>query len=89
MIRPLYIFSLLVFFLNSCNVSKPTNYSFEATKNSLHPQFLVYHHSKNLSDLYFKVNSEDLLYSRKNLTEPFSAKIYLEYIVYQKNPRCT
>ena len=85
MIKPLYIFSLLVFFLSSCNVSKPTNYSFEATKNSLHPQFLVYHHSNDLSELYFKVNSEDLLYSRKNISEPFSAQLLLEYVIYKKN----
>jgi GWxTD domain-containing protein len=82
-----YIYYLLVFIFtfNSCSISKPVNYSFEDSKNSLHPQFLVYHQTNSKSKLYFQLDTEDLLYSRKNLTEPFSAKIYLEYIVYQKN----
>ena len=35
--------------------------------------------------MYFQLATDDLLYSRKNLSEPFSAKIHLEYMVYQKN----
>ena len=37
--------------------------------------------------MYFQLATDDLLYSRKNLTEPFSAKIHLEYTVYQKNSK--
>ena len=61
------------------------NYSFEDSKNSLHPQFLVYHKTRTESQLYFQLATDNLLYSRKNLTDPFSAKIHLEYKVYQKN----
>ena len=79
----IYFFTILIF--NSCSISKPVNYSFEDSKNSLHPQFLVYHQTQRESRLYFQLATDDLLYSRKNLSEPFSAKIHLEYMVYQKN----
>ena len=79
----IYFFTILIF--NSCSISKPVNYSFEDSKNSLHPQFLVYHQSGWESQLYFQIATDDLLYSRKNLNEPFSAKIQLEYTIYQKN----
>lgn len=81
----IYFFTILIF--NSCSISKPVSYSFEDSKNSLHPQFLVYHHTRTESQLYFQLATDDLLYSRKNLTEPFSAKIHLEYTVYQKNSK--
>ena len=79
----IYFFTILIF--TSCSISKPVNYSFEDSKNSLHPQFLVYHQTQRESRLYFQLATDDLLYSRKNLSEPFSAKIHLEYKVYQKN----
>ena len=81
----IYFFTILIF--NSCSISKPVSYSFEDSKNSLHPQFLVYHHTRRESQLYFQLATDDLLYSRKNLTEPFSAKIHLEYTVYKKNSK--
>ena len=79
----IYFFAILIFV--SCSISKPVNYSFEDSKNSLHPQFLVYHKTRTESQLYFQLATDNLLYSRKNLTDPFSAKIHLEYKVYQKN----
>ena len=79
----IYFFTILIF--NTCSISKPVNYSFEDSKNALHPQFLVYHQTERDSRLYFQLATDDLLYSRKNLSEPFSAKIHLEYMVYQKN----
>ena len=79
----IYFFAILIFV--SCSISKPVNYSFEDCKNSLHPQLLVYHKTLTESQLYFQLATDNLLYSRKNLTDPFSAKIHLEYKVYQKN----
>ena len=79
----IYFFTILIY--NSCSIAKPVNYSFEDSKNSLHPQFLVYHQTQTESRLYFQLATDDLLYSRKNLSEPFSTKIHLEYMVYQKN----
>ena len=80
-----FIYFLKILIFTSCSISKPVNYSFEDSKNSLHPQFLVYHQTQRESRLYFRLATDDLLYSRKNLSEPFSANILLEYMVYQKN----
>ena len=80
-----FIYFLKILIFTSCSISKPVNYSFEDSKNSLHPQFLVYHQTQRESRLYFRLATDDLLYSRKNLSEPFSAKVHLEYKVYQKN----
>ena len=66
----IYFFAILIFV--SCSISKPVNYSFEDSKNSLHPQFVVYHKTRTESQLYFQLATDNLLYSRKNLTIFFS-----------------
>ena len=82
-----FFYLLFTLSLFSCGISKPTNYSFEVSKNSLHPQFLVYHLSEEYSELHFKVSTDELLYSRKNVSEPFSSKLSLKYIIYKKNQK--
>ena len=82
-----FFYSISILILLSCGISKPVNYSFEASRNSLHPQFLIYHQSREFSQLHFKVSTEELLYSRKNISEPFSSKLSLKYVVYKKNQK--
>ena len=77
-----FFYLLFTLSLFSCGISKPTNYSFEVSKNSLHPQFLIYHLSEEYSELHFKVSTDELLYSRKNVSEPFSSNLSLKYIIY-------
>ena len=77
-------FSLL---LTGCSIAKPVNYSFQDNKNSLHPQFLIYHDSETTSKLYFQIFTEDILYSRTNISEKFSSKIKLQFIAYNENQK--
>ena len=81
------IFILLLFLslFVGCTISKPINYSFQDSKNTLHPQFLIYHSSESNSKLYFQILTEDILYSRLNVSEKFSSKIRLEFIAYNES----
>ena len=81
----IYLSIFITLNLASCAISKPVNYSIEDSKNSLHPQFLIYHNNESTSQLFFQVATEDVLYSRATINQPFSAKILLEYIVFQKD----
>ena len=81
----IYLSIFITLNLTSCSISKPVNYSIEDSKNSLHPQFLIYHNNESTSQLFFQVATEDVLYSRSTINQPFSAKILLEYIVFQKD----
>jgi GWxTD domain-containing protein len=81
----IYLSIFITLNLTSCSISKPVNYSIEDSKNSLHPQFLIYHNNESTSQLFFQVATEDVLYSRATINQPFSAKILLEYIVFQKD----
>ena len=81
----IYLSIFITLNLASCSISKPVNYSIEDSKNSLHPQFLIYHNNESTSQLFFQVATEDVLYSRATINQPFSAKILLEYIVFQKD----
>ena len=81
----IYLSIFITLNLAFCSISKPVNYSIEDSKNSLHPQFLIYHNNESTSQLFFQVATEDVLYSRATINQPFSAKILLEYIVFQKD----
>ena len=37
------------------------------------------------SKLYFQISTEDILYSRLNVSEKFSSKIKLQFIAYNEN----
>ena len=79
------IFLFFSSLLLGCTISKPVNYSFQDSKNTLHPEFLIYHNSEFSSKLYFQILTEDILYSRVNISEQFSSKIKLQYIAYHEN----
>ena len=79
----IYIFFSLLF--TGCTIAKPVNYSFQDNKNTLHPQFLIYHHSETTSKLYFQILTEEILYSRVNVSEKFSSKIKLQFVAYNES----
>ena len=81
-----FFYSLFILILLSCGISKPTNYSFEASKNSLHPQFLIYHQSREFSKLHFKVSTEELLYSEK-IFQNHLVLAYIKVCNFKKNKK--
>lgn len=53
--------------------------SFQSKVKELNPNFLVYHHKQDSSQLYFELNARELLYVRENVSQPFTANITLNY----------
>lgn len=49
----------------------------------LHPEFQVVHVNDSLSRLYFKVNSGELLYSKKNDDTTFTAAFTVSFVLYE------
>lgn len=45
----------------------------------LHPSYIIYHESDNVSKLYFRIESEELLYTRPSADADFNAVMRLSY----------
>jgi GWxTD domain-containing protein len=51
--------------------------------NLLNPDFELFNLNDSVSKLYFKVNSQNILYARKNNDTAFSANVAVKYVLYQ------
>lgn len=83
--RQLYLFSMMIVFsgllllaMSGCQYQGTTQsgsykmlYDFQSA--SLHPQYVLYHHNNDSSRLYFRVKSDELLYTRTTSESPFLA----------------
>ncbi len=47
----------------------------------MHPELICYHLSADSSALYFKLRAEELLYTRKDPAQPFSAEVQFEIML--------
>jgi GWxTD domain-containing protein len=47
----------------------------------LHPSFIVYHEDDNISKLFFRIDSEELLYTRQGADADFNALIRISYML--------
>lgn len=52
---------------------------YKTDQNVLHPVFVVFHRTNTVSELHFKVNSKELLYSKQAGNENFIARISIHY----------
>lgn len=52
---------------------------YKPDKVALHPEFVVYHHTDSSSQLYFMLNSKELLYSRKENEKEYISKVKISY----------
>jgi GWxTD domain-containing protein len=48
----------------------------------IHPEYFLYHVSPDSSDLYFKIKTEELLYTRDDKASMFRARVLISYKVY-------
>lgn len=77
-----FILGLGIFLVSCSNQNvNTTNFSqVYGTKNvTIKPEYLVYHFSEQKTKLYFKINSNQILYARKDKTQPYQAQIILHY----------
>lgn len=69
--------------LSGCNASKKVKNQnvaniYKRNSSLLHPQFTVFHSEDTISELYFKLNSKELLYSRQN-DDNLTANVLISY----------
>ncbi|MGZ4053447.1 MAG: GWxTD domain-containing protein [Bacteroidia bacterium] len=74
---------LLAFVIIACGTSRKAENkapasSYKHDPNTIHPEFTVYHVSDSISELYFKINSKELLYTRANGVN-FSTNVLISY----------
>jgi GWxTD domain-containing protein len=56
-------------------------YDFESTY--LHPEFLAYHVDDQLTDIHYKIDASEILFSRESTTEPFRSNVQIKYEIYK------
>jgi GWxTD domain-containing protein len=75
--------TILLLALGSCTkqVNTNTNYAhlYNGKNTTIKPDYVIYHKSKDQTELHFRINSNDVLYARKDKSQPYVAKIQLHY----------
>ena len=77
-------FSLLLMASCAKPVNTNTNYAhlYNGKSTTIKPDYVVYHNSKDETQLHFRINSNDILYARKDKSQPYVAKIQIQYALY-------
>src|SRR3954467_14745827 len=58
--------------------SKTQTSAYKHDINTIHPEFVVFHVSDTISELHYKINSEELLYTRPDGIN-FSSNVLISY----------
>lgn len=82
-----YLYILFSILIIACGTSKkaemskapPTSYKHDS--NTIHPEFTVFHASDNITELHYKINSKELLYTRPDGIN-FSSNLLITYRLY-------
>ena len=80
-------FSFVILRVSSCTskssrssaAAPNVSHAYKSEINALHPKYTVFHRSSTVSELHFKINSQELLYSKQGGSENFSARISIQY----------
>lgn len=62
--------------------SNATNYLYDDRIKEINPSYFLYHKNDTLSELYFQIKSNELLYVRENVSQPFEATVKFVYSIY-------
>jgi GWxTD domain-containing protein len=52
--------------------------------NTLNPSYVIYHKSNTETQLHFKFDTEKILYTRKDKTQPFQSKVAIHYRIFSE-----
>lgn len=82
---------LLILFFAACsgNRSGYDRYEirYETEEDAVHPQFVVYNDQYDTTAIWFRINSDELLYVRKDRMNPFAAEYRISWNISNKNTR--
>lgn len=78
------LIALIIFLLNGCSSSqKTTNKNvagiYMPGLNLIDPEIIVFHKNDSVSEIHFRINSADVLYTKRREDSTFSANILIEY----------
>jgi len=79
------LFSILIFsgcFTSTKISNQNLSYIYWNESSILHPKFIVFHLSDSISRLYYSINSKELLYSKEDGTQEFSAAFAISFKLY-------
>lgn len=80
------LMATLILVIHSCSNQNVQGSNFSqvyGTKNvTITPDYLVYHHSADVSRLHFQFNSTQVLYARKDKSQPYQSKVKIHYETY-------
>jgi GWxTD domain-containing protein len=79
---------LLLLFMASCfSPGKVSNRNFahlyKGSLTPLNPEYVIYHETDSVSKIYYSFDAKELLFSRKENDEDFTARLKFSYIVYE------
>lgn len=82
------ILPVIIVLLDYCTTTtKITNKNlsslYKTVQNTLNPKYVVYHESDSISKVYFKIETRDLLYTKKESDEKFLAKVKLKWKLFE------
>lgn len=92
MLKPVLLVKLFFIFcffllLLGCSVSSNStynNYSYLYSRGSIiNPEFKIYHTNNDTSEIIFKIESADLIYSRPSPEFPYQSKFKISYSLYE------
>lgn len=91
----LVLFSVVLLFVSGCMATNQTtatnsNVYIQAINEKIKPEYIIYHSGKETSSLFYKFESDRILYARTDKSNPFKAKVAIHYRVYNEgtnNPK--
>lgn len=91
-----HILILLFVGLTMANCSKKTNTAntnyamlYSQVGEVFQPKYIVYHASKDSTFLHFQLRSNEILYVRKDKSQPFHSKVVIHYELFNEDDRKT
>ena len=94
--KKLALINLIIFFsfwfafmiITSCSTlgGDYHNYAhlYKQSNQIVDPEYLVYHSQKDISTLFFQVNSARILYARKSKSDPYRGEVIFHYRIYDE-----
>ncbi len=85
----IWVIAGLLFFSCAKQVNTNTNYAhlYNGKNTTIQPDYVVYHRSKEKTELHFRINSNDILYARKDKSQPYVARVKIHYALFGPESR--
>lgn len=74
---------------SSCKQGQPTQSGsyrqlYDYDNQAIHPQYVVYHDSEDSTTVYFRIKSDNLLYTRQGAGSPFQAQVSVQVMTFDR-----